>query len=366
MLNLLLSNTFDFLTDNALYFVVGSLLLFAITIFIIALIDKNTAKKYAKILGVCLLSLMLIYGVLLLILGIISEFNADSLTANELSTDVIYYVFLPILITLLVTLSLSIVNIIVTSKKPHLAKKLWSIFSLVLFVAIAVTLVLIYIYYSKNTSDWYKYNDVALWVGSMLLVTGVIIASLFLDKKGNLQFDTKCLAVAGTCISLTFVLSYVKLLDPPTGGSITLASLFPVMLFAYVYGMKKGLLIGFIYGILQAVQEPWIVHPAQFLLDYPIAFSMVGLAGAFSSFKILNNIPQLKFALGAIIAVLFRYVSSVTAGIFAWEATLTVSLTLNAVILLDVIIVIIVGVILFSSKAFRKEVNKLNYNLNLD
>ena len=193
----------------------------------------------------------------------------------------------------------------------------------------------------------------------------LFIASLFFDKAGNLQFDTKCLTIAGICISLSFVLSYVKLFDPPTGGSVTLASLLPVMLFAYVYGMKKGLLIGFIYGILQAVQEPWIVHPAQFLLDYPIAFSMVGLAGVLSRFNILKKLPQLKFSIGAIIAVFFRFISSVIAGIFAWEANFALSLTLNSVILLDVILVIVVGVMLFSSKSFRKELDRLNPKLDL-
>ena len=359
MLNLFLTNTFDFLSNNSLYFVGGALLIFAIVMIVLALIDKILAKKYAKPLSVCFLFLTLLYGILLLIFGIVDEFNSQSLIDNGLSADVVYYVFLPILITLILTVALCIINIIATSKNPRLTKKLWSIFCLVLLVAVTATLVLIYIYYSNNTSDWYKYNDVALWGFSLLLVASVIVASLFLDKKGSLQFDTKCLTIAGICISLSFVLSFVKLLDPPTGGSVTLASLFPVMLFAYVYGMKKGLLIGFIYGILQAVQEPWIVHPAQFLLDYPIAFSMVGLAGALSSFKVLNNLPQLKFSISAVIAVFFRFISSVLAGIFAWEANFVLSLTINSVILLDVVLVIVVGIILFSSKNFKNEVDKL-------
>ncbi len=360
MSNLLLTNTFDFLSNNALYFVAGAILLFAIVMLITALVNKNIAKKHAKVLGIILLSYLLLYGILLLIFGIINEFNSESLAENGLSVDVVYYVFLPILITFLLALGLAITNIILTKKKPHLSKTLWAIFFSVLFVLVTTTLVLIYVYYANNTSDWYKYNNVALWVGSALLFIGAIIASLLLDKKGSLQFDTKCLTVAGICVSLSFVLSYIKLFDPPTGGSVTLASLFPVMLFSYVYGMKKGLLIGFIYGILQAVQEPWIVHPAQFLLDYPIAFSMVGLAGALSNFKVLNNLPQLKFSICAIIAVTFRFISSVMAGIFAWEANLTVSLTLNAVILFDVILVIVAGVLIFSSKAFKMELNKLN------
>ncbi|MBR2384770.1 MAG: energy-coupled thiamine transporter ThiT, partial [Clostridia bacterium] len=69
------------------------------------------------------------------------------------------------------------------------------------------------------------------------------------------------------CVALSFALSYIKLFEMPQGGSVTLFSMLPIMLFSYIYGMKKGLLVGVIYGLLQAVQDPYIIHPAQFLLD---------------------------------------------------------------------------------------------------
>ena len=64
--------------------------------------------------------------------------------------------------------------------------------------------------------------------------------------------------------------------------------------------MKKGVFVGFVYGTLQALQDPWIIHPAQFLLDSPIAFSAVGLAGLFRSFRPLQKATQIKFMLGAV------------------------------------------------------------------
>ena len=360
MSNLLLSAT---LFDSALplikWLTIGILGLFAITLIVLYALKLPCANKIAKILALGVLFYVLGASIFLLISGIFAEFG-EAFNQKE---NVIYYVFLPILITLIVILVCSVLLIIINKKKPSAIKLVSAISCALIFVCVVISLVMIYLYYQNTTKDWYKYNSVALWVGALILVIGVIIASLFLDKKGNLSFDTKCLTTAGVCISLSFVLSYIKLFDPPTGGSITLASLLPVMLFAYVYGMKKGLLIGFIYGILQAVQEPWLVHPAQFLLDYPIAFSMVGLAGVFNNFNILKGLDWLKFSIGAIFAVCFRFASSVLAGIFAWEATLVVSLTINAVILLDVILVLIVGIILFSSKGFKKELFKLNPSL---
>ena len=172
---------------------------------------------------------------------------------------------------------------------------------------------------------------------------------------------------------MSFALSYIKLFEMPQGGSITLASMLPVMLFAYVYGAKKGLLVGFIYGILQAVQDPYIVHPAQFLLDYPIAFSMVGFAGIFANVKALDKAPQVKFALGAVLAGALRFIAHVFSGVFAFGAYALdegftnfwlYSLGYNSFIFIDVLIVAVVGVILFSSKGFTRELNKLGENLS--
>ena len=40
-----------------------------------------------------------------------------------------------------------------------------------------------------------------------------------------------------------------------------------------------------VYGVLQAVQNPWLIHPAQFILDYPVAFAAIGLGGIFTKIK---------------------------------------------------------------------------------
>ncbi len=360
MFNFLLSSFFDDVMPVAKWLTISLVACFAVLSLILLLTKVQNAKKIIKSVFVCLVFYALVLGITLLISNIVAEFNKASLDENGLSTDVVSYVFLPLLITLVITLVFALALFVLSKKNTNAYKKVSSIFGIVLFLCVVACIVLIYVYYSNNTKDWYKYNSTALYVGAGLLILFAVLSSLLLDKKGNLKFDTRCLTMAGVCVSLSFVLSYIKLFDPPTGGSITLASLLPVMIFAYVYGVKKGLLIGFIYGILQAVQEPWLVHPAQFLLDYPVAFSFVGLAGVLNNFNLFKNLHWLRFSIGAILGVLFRFVSSVIAGVFAWEATLTVSLTLNAVILFDVILVLIVGIILFSSKSFMHELKKLN------
>lgn len=89
---------------------------------------------------------------------------------------------------------------------------------------------------------------------------------------------TRSLVYAALCIALSFALSYVKLFSMPMGGSITLCSMLPLMWYAYRFGLAKGLLAGLAYGLLQLIQKPEIVQPAQLLLDYPLAFMALGLA----------------------------------------------------------------------------------------
>lgn len=249
--------------------------------------------------------------------------------------------------------------------------------------ALIATIVCLIVYYTKNingdgyyndyVTDWdtgehldNKVNQLVLYLSAAALIVVSVVVAFVIDRKNKTPFDSRCIAFAGITIALSFALSYIKFFEMPQGGSITLASLLPVMLFAYVYGPKKGLLVGFVYGILQAVQDAYIIHPAQFLLDYPIAFSMVAFAGVFANIKALNKVPQVKFALGAVLAGALRFFSHVLSGVFAFSAYAIdsgatnywiYSLAYNSFVFVDLILVIVVGAILFSSKAFNKSLN---------
>src|SRR4030042_3770098 len=94
----------------------------------------------------------------------------------------------------------------------------------------------------------------------------------------------RILAEATVFIALTIVLKDV--LPPiyrlPQGGSVTIAGLVPLLWFALRRGLKYGVFAGFMYGLIHAVLPgAYIIHPVQGLLDYPLAFAALGLAGAF-------------------------------------------------------------------------------------
>ena len=236
--------------------------------------------------------------------------------------------------------------------------------------AVIATIVCLVVFYTKNIVGDGYYSEELNQLGLYLSAGGMIIAlvgiAFLTDMKNRTGFDSRCIALAGITVALSFALSYIKMFSMPQGGSITLASLLPVMLFAYVYGPKKGIFVGFIYGALQAMQDPYLIHPAQFLLDYPVAFAAVGLAGVFNKVKALDKLPQVKFALGAIVASAFRFMSHVFSGVFAFGAYAVdagetnfwvYSLAYNSFVFIDIIIVIAVGVLVLSSKSFAKRIS---------
>ena len=400
MINLLLSSEPVYFSDTfepfAIWGTVGIVGALLISWLIIFFTKKEIAGKVGKNMLIGFIFYALALGIFLLVLEITKKFDSAYLENNWVSKDIINYVFLPLLITTVIALGCAILLFVVSKKKPELLKTLAIIVGSVLFALMVACVVIIYFFYSNNivgdgyyTGEEYgSLNTIALFVCALILVVATILSGLILGRKDKKMFDTKCITMAGVCVALSFALSYVKLFELPYGGSITLFSMLPVMLFAYVYGIKKGLLVGLLYGMLQAIQDPFIVHPAQFLLDYPIAFAMLGFAGSLTHFNVLSNKPRLKFTITAIIAGVLRWVSHVFSGVFAFGAyTLDAiykgkgifsvlspassnmanfwlySTIYNAYVFIDVLLVIIVGIVLFSSKAFVKQVEQINPSL---
>ena len=115
---------------------------------------------------------------------------------------------------------------------------------------------------------------------TILILVALVAISLIMAYSGkNKKTNTKILVYGGLCIAMSFVLSYIRLYRWPQGGSITPGSMLPMFIFAYIFGAKAGIIAGVAYGFLQFIQDPYVVHWAQVLLDYPIAFAAMGFAG---------------------------------------------------------------------------------------
>lgn len=130
-------------------------------------------------------------------------------------------------------------------------------------------------------------------LGKAVLVITIIallaVALAFARKKASgkvsLKLSARQLAFCAVSIALGTVLSNVKLYSFPFGGSVTLFSMLFICLPGYWFGLGAGLITGVAYGILQLLIDPFVIHPAQLLTDYILAFSAFGLSGLFSSQK---------------------------------------------------------------------------------
>lgn len=79
-------------------------------------------------------------------------------------------------------------------------------------------------------------------------------------------------------VALAAVLHFVRLWQLPQGGTVSLEML-PIFVVALRRGLGAGTATGAVFGLVDVVLEPYVVHPAQLLLDYPLAMALVGTAG---------------------------------------------------------------------------------------
>ena len=152
----------------------------------------------------------------------------------------------------------------------------------------------------------------------------------------------KRLTESAAMIALATVLSLLKLVDLPYGGSVTAASMVPILLIAFRYGPSWGLLTGFVHGTIQLLLGTsvfswvtgWKAVVAVILLDYVIAFGLLGLGGLFRKAVRRQGTALL---LGGLLGCLLRYLCHVLSGATVWAglsvptgAALEYSLIYNA------------------------------------
>ena len=74
-------------------------------------------------------------------------------------------------------------------------------------------------------------NTVALYVSAVVLALVIIGAAFLFGRKDKTGWNSRSLAFAAVCIAMSFALSYLKVVEMPQGGSITIASMLPLMIF---------------------------------------------------------------------------------------------------------------------------------------
>ena len=278
-------------------------------------------------------------------------------------TDVEPLLFYPVLATLVTVLASGIALLVASS----FGKKA---FRVTLCVAGALALgcfIALMVCMSKQFdlvgSDYEHASTVGMIV-SAVVIMALLVAVYILGGKKDVN-NTRALVYGAVAVALSFALSYARLFKLPQGGSVTFASLLPLMIYCMMFGTRRGLLVCLVYGTLQALQDPYIIHPMQFLLDYPLAFGLIGVSGIFVEKNLFKN-KIVGFVLGAVLAVGLRYACHVCSGVFAfadyfyWDSELMskydsaaiYSLAYNSFALVDMAIAIVAGSLMLLSKSF--------------
>lgn len=153
--------------------------------------------------------------------------------------------------------------------------------------------------------------------GYVLSIAAILIALLvviFLCRKNSAsaKMTTMQLVTCAAALALAFVTSYIRVFKLPFGGSVTLFSMLFIVLIGYWYGTKIGILTGLAFGVLQFLQEPYVLSLFQVCCDYLFAFAALGLSGVFSKAK---KHPLIK---GYILAVFARGAFHALGGYLYW------------------------------------------------
>lgn len=136
----------------------------------------------------------------------------------------------------------------------------------------------------------------------MIGTFAMIAAGLY---SRHIHLTTRMIIDIALMLALTIVLHQIRIFHMPQGGSVTLGAMVPLLLLSYRYGPGIGALAGFLYGLINIIQDPFIVHPVQVLFDYPLPYMAMGLAGLWSG----------HLYRGTALAFLSRFLCHVVSGV---------------------------------------------------
>ena len=183
-------------------------------------------------------------------------------------------------------------------------------------------------------------------------------------QKQNTRILTEC----SIMIALSTVLSVIKLFEMPYGGSITLASMLPIVIIAHRYGAKYGFSSALVTSVIQALlgikNFSYFTTPISLValgvFDYVLAFGVFGIVGFF---KKKMSSQSMAAVIGALIASILRYLCHVISGATIWaglsiptEAAMAYSLSYNATYMVpETIILVLTTAYLTSALDFTKK-----------
>lgn len=118
------------------------------------------------------------------------------------------------------------------------------------------------------------FGSLAGQITTIVIIVALMILVAITDKK---KMDISIMIKTAMLIAVAYVLNQITLFRMPQGGSVTPFSMLFIVLVGYLFGPKQGVLAGVVFGLLDLLMKPYVIHPVQLILDYPLAFGALGL-----------------------------------------------------------------------------------------
>ena len=318
---------------------------------------RDRLNDYAKVAFGVVAGLAIMATVLMAVVTFYQINNYDGGSPNEL--------FQPILALVCVAIGGGCLMGIASFFNKFAVKVAAIITGAGLLGAFIAAMVLMTRYFETSQSEWYPSLSTTGLVVSMVIGILILGVAFFFGKKATFS-DTRSIVYGAIAIAMSFALSYARFIHLPQGGSVTFASLLPLMIYCCMFGTRRGIVVCLIYGCLQALQDTYIIHPVQFMLDYPLAFGMIGVSGFFCERTPLKKNKLIAFIVGAVIAVVLRYACHICSGVFAfadyadletYDTAIAYSFAYNSFTIVDLAIDLAAGILLLLSPAFRRQMD---------
>lgn len=145
----------------------------------------------------------------------------------------------------------------------------------------------------------------------LIIIFLFILVSIF-DKR---KLDSKSLAMAAMLAALSSLLSFVVIFRAPLDGSVTLGAMLPIVLAGYLLGGRVGIVVGITVGFINLLVNPYVIHPIQLILDYPLAFGALGIGSVFAIGK------KYKLLMALWIGIVLRFICAFLSGIIFFADT---------------------------------------------
>ena len=138
--------------------------------------------------------------------------------------------------------------------------------------------------------------------------------------------------------ALALVCAYIPFLNLPFGGGFTVASMLPVVLCAYIYGVKWGFFVSLTYALVQITMDlllgrgstiialftpssddymGFFAAVAILFIDYLLAYTVLCIGGIFR--KSIKN-KMVAIVLGVVVALSARYLCHILSGFIFYGA----------------------------------------------